>query len=358
MFLSKKKNYSYLYIFFLILVFIFNEFSTNKSYSKNFIISEVEVEEKYDLNFDKYKVIDEAFEIAFKILIYKIIEKKDRPKLTNITLSQIKSLIDNFSIIDERFVNKKYKGKFEVEFHRKKVFYFIENKGVIASLPKEIETFILPILVDTKNNELYYLSQNIFFKNWNNESQKYFLINYILPNEDIEDYSVIKRNISNIERYDFDEIISKYNLDNHVILTILKNDDQLRVFSKIKFDKKKMLMNKIYKDINITEDKLVNNVIMDIKENFEDKWKSINKLNTSIALPIRLSIDSKNIQLSKKLEEVLSSFDLVSDFKIEIFNNKEIIYKIIFNSSPDKFLENMLSYKFKIDTSKDLWKLE
>ena len=65
MFLFKKKIYSYLYILFLILVFNFSEFSTNNALSKNFIISEVKVEEKYDLNFDKSKIMDKAFKKAF-----------------------------------------------------------------------------------------------------------------------------------------------------------------------------------------------------------------------------------------------------------------------------------------------------
>ena len=166
--------------------FIFNEFSTNSALSKNFIISEVEVEDTYDLNFDKSKVMDRSFKKAFKILIYKLVEKKNRSFFENSSLREIKGLIDNFSIIDEKFINNKYQSEFEVQFDRKKTINFIENKNLISSLPKEIKTFILPILIDTKNNELYYLSQNIFFKNWNIESQKYFLINYVLPNEDIE----------------------------------------------------------------------------------------------------------------------------------------------------------------------------
>ena len=59
--LFKKKIYSYLYIIFLILFLNFNEFSTNKALSKNFTISEVEVEEEYNINFDKSKVIDLGF---------------------------------------------------------------------------------------------------------------------------------------------------------------------------------------------------------------------------------------------------------------------------------------------------------
>ena len=62
------------------MVFNFSEFSTNNALSKNFIISEVKVEEKYDLNFDKSKVIDKGFLKAFNILINKI-EKRERKKL-------------------------------------------------------------------------------------------------------------------------------------------------------------------------------------------------------------------------------------------------------------------------------------
>ena len=200
-----------------------------------------------------------------------MVEKKNRSFFENSSLREIKGLIDNFSIIDEKFINNKYQSEFEVQFDRKKTINFIENKNLISSLPKEIKTFILPILIDTKNNELYYLSQNIFFKNWNIESQKYFLINYVLPNEDIEDYLIIKKNVNNIENYNFDEIISKYNLDNHIILIILKTDNLLRVFSKIKFNKKSMIMNKIYNNVNIIKEETVNYLIMDIKEHYEDK---------------------------------------------------------------------------------------
>ena len=80
MLLFKKKNYSYLYIFFLIFVFFFSEFSTNYALSKNYSVSNIKVEEVYDLNFDKSKVVDKAFDKAFKILFYKLIEHKNKSK--------------------------------------------------------------------------------------------------------------------------------------------------------------------------------------------------------------------------------------------------------------------------------------
>ena len=358
MLVFKKKIYSYLYIFFLVLVFFFNEFSTNKALSKNYNISNIEVEEVYDISFDKSKVADKAFNKAFKILFYKLVENKDKSKINLISLKDKKSLIENFSINDEIFVDNKYIAKFDVQFNKTKILGYLNNKGVIPSSPIKIESFILPIFMDTNSNELYYLNQNNFYKNWNSNIKNYHLIQYVLPNEDIEDYNIIKKNINNIENYNFKEITEKYNLKNEIILIIQKSNSLIRVFSKIKFDKKNFLSNDIYNLYDIENEEEMNSIIFNIKNNYEDKWKSTNKINTSIELPIKLSIDASNAKFSEKLENNLSSIDLVSDFKIEMFNNNEIIYKIIFNGSPNKLLNIMSLYNFKIDTSKEIWKVK
>jgi len=358
MLVFKKKIYSYLYIFFLVLVFFFNEFSTNKALSKNYNISNIEVEEVYDISFDKSKVADKAFNKAFKILFYKLVENKDKSKINLISLKDKKSLIENFSINDEIFVDNKYIAKFDVQFNKRKILSYLNNKGVIPSSPIKIESFILPIFMDTNSNELYYLNQNNFYKNWNSNIKNYHLIQYVLPNEDIEDYNIIKKNINNIENYNFKEITEKYNLKNEIILIIQKSNSLIRVFSKIKFDKKNFLSNDIYNLYDIENEEEMNSIIFNIKDNYEDKWKSTNKINTSLELPIKLSIDASNAKFSEKLENNLSSIDLVSDFKIEMFNNNEIIYKIIFNGSPNKLLNIMSLYNFKIDTSKEIWKVK
>ena len=336
----------------------FNEFSTNKALSKNFTISEVEVEEKYNINFDKSKVIDLGFLQAFTILAKKILQSKDQNKIKKISIQEVKYLIDNFSILNESFINKKYKVKLEVQFDRKKVIKYLDKKNIFSSLPKEIETLIFPILVDTKTNEVYYFNQNIFYKLWDDVSANSFLIKYILPNEDIEDHLLVKKNIDNLDNYNFGEIIKKYNLEDYIILLLLKNEKKLRLYSKIKFDTKDMIINKSYNNIDINDNNLVKNIILEVKNSYEDKWKSINKLNTTIELPIRLSINSKNFKLSHKLEDKLSNLDFVSDFRIEKFDNNEIIYKIIFNSSPQKFLENIMLSDLKIDTSSYIWKIK
>ena len=62
-----------------------------------------------------------------------------------------------------------------------------------------------------------------YYNNWNFNKKNYHLIKYVLPNEDIEDYNIIKKNINNIENYNFKEITKKYNLNHEIILIILKS---------------------------------------------------------------------------------------------------------------------------------------
>ena len=99
-------------------------------------------------------------------------------------------------------------------------------------------------------------------------------------------------------------------------------------------------------------------MLLDIKNRYEDNWKSINKMNPSTSVPIRLSVESNNVEKSLKLENALSSLDFVNSYKIEKFNNKMIIYKVYYSSSPKRFLKDILSYDINIDISSTNWKMK
>ena len=353
-----KKIYNYLYIFFLILIIVFSEFSTNFVNAKNYEINDIEIQEKYDLNFEKIKVVERAFQKAFEILLSKILESENKSVIKSINLKQIKSFVESFSIRDEKFVDNYYQAKLNVDFNKKNLIHYLNSRGIITSSIKSIDIIILPILIDLKKNQIFSYSKNPFFLNWNLNNKIYHQINYILPNEDIEDFSIIKNNISNIENYNFDEIFNKYNVKNKILLVLLKQNNLVRVFSKLNLDNNEININKSFKNFNLKNLNEVNNAILSLKNNYENKWKSLNKINTSIILTIRLALDSGNFDLSNYLENYLNEVDLISNYKIEVLNNKQIIYKITFNSTPDKFLKIMENAKFKIDTSQEIWKLQ
>ena len=358
MYFLKKNISNCLYILLIFLTFNFIEFSTKEAFGKTFVVSKIEVEERYNLNFDKFKVIDRGFKKAFKDISQMILERKDLNKIRNTPIEDIKKLIENFSILDEKFINQKYKSIMEVEFNRKKLIKFLDSKNITLSLPKKIDVFLIPVLVDLETNNFNYLNENIFVKNWEIIEKNYFQINYVMPNEDVEDYLSIKNNLKDIENYDFKKILEKYYSENFIIMIIFKRKNNFQFYSKIYFEDKFEILSKNFIKKNIEDQTDLNSMILNIKNEYEDNWKSINKMRSSTSVPIRLSVESNNIEKSLQLENVLGNLDFVNSYYVEKFGSDVIIYKVYYSNSPKRFLKDILSHNINIDTSSPNWKIK
>ena len=81
-------------------------------------------------------------------------------------------------------------------------------------------------------------------------------------------------------------------------------------------------------------------------------------MNPSTSVPIRLSVESINIEKSLKLENALGNLDYVNSYNIEKFDSEIIIYKVYYSSNPKRFLKDILSYDISIDTSSSNWKIK
>ena len=109
-----------LYIFFIILALTIFFFSTTKVESKSFEIKNIEISEPFANDFDKKTVFDKGFKEAFSELIYILTKSSDFKKIENIKLKEIKSMINSFSIQEEKFIDQKYYVNLGVSFNKKK----------------------------------------------------------------------------------------------------------------------------------------------------------------------------------------------------------------------------------------------
>ena len=351
-----KNKFNFLvYIFFLFFLIIFAKFSTVEANANTYKIANLEISKPYDKNFNKEEIINIAFKKAFEQLILRIttIKKNEIKKISK--LKNIYSLIESFSIVDEKFIDNKYISKFEVEFNKKKLFNYLQNKDIFPSIPNEKRLLLIPILINNQKNQILLFSENEFYMNWNKSNESYFLLNYILPNEDIEDINLIKKNADNIEEYDFKEIISKYVIDDYIILILFQKENSLNALIKTNLNNKKFISNIKFDSYQIQS---IENIIKELKFEFENQWKKLNVINISIKLPITLSINSNNHNLVRDLEKKLYDLDLVANYYIDSFSNEKIIYKIIYNSTPDKFINEFASSDMKLNTSDSIWKIE
>ena len=345
------------YIIFFITVLFLN-FSTSELKSSIFKVNDIEISEPFDLNFKKEKVIDKAFKEAFKQLIKMAVVSEEVTKLNNLKGYEIKNLIESFNIKDEKFIKNFYSAKFDVNFNKQNTLLFFEKKNIFPSIPRKKTVLLIPVYVDMQSNQISIFNDNIFYDNWNLNDERFFLLNYILPTEDIEDINLLLENSQSIERYNFEKTIEKYDLNDFIIVIIYKNYSELKILSKININNNLKIENQSFKNINIKDIKSLTEILINLKNTYENHWKDINKINTSLKLPLNISIDSSKYSKILKFENIIDDLDLVFSYEIARFDKDTIHYKLIYNGAPNKFLDDLDSRGMKINIENKNWKIE
>ena len=346
--------YIYFILFSLLIVF----FSTTYSNANAFKVSDIEISSPFELNFKKNSVIDKGFQISFSNLISMITTSGDRKKIKNVPIKVLKGMIDSFTISDEKFINNEYFANLETTFNKKKILKFLEDKNIFPSIPQRNKVLLFPIIIETKDNSIYLFNDNIFYDKWNEQKNSYDLLDYLLPSEDIEDLIELQKMSKDIETYDFSNLINKYDITDSIILIINKEGSNIRTLSKINLNNSLKLENKNYSKVDILNNNDFSNIVKSLKQIYEDQWKKNNEINTSIKLPITISINSKKTKKIIELEKALDNMDLVAGFNILNFNSESIQYKITYNSTPNIFLNDMKKNNLELEMKNNIWTIK
>ena len=346
-----------IYIFFLFFALTLFFFSTANVKAKSFQVKEIEISEPFKDMFDKNSVIDKGFQKAFKKLISLLVKSNDVIKIDNVQLNEIKSMIESFTIQEEKFIDQIYYLKLGVNFDKRKIYSYLEKLNIFPSQIKS-ETFLfIPLIINENTDSVIIFNSNPIYDLWNVEKSNN-LINFLLPTEDLEDFNLIKKNIDNIEKYNFEQIIKKYFLDYSIISIIFKNNNNINVLSKIKIKDKEIILNNTFKNLDLDNKKDLINFIKKLKIIYEDLWKKENEINTSIKLPLLIKIDNKNLGISSKIENIFKEIDLISFYSIKNFDKDFIYYEIIFNGTPQNFIKIMNDKDYNFDTQNKIWILK
>ena len=347
-----------LYIFFTFLSLILFFFSTVNLNAKAFNINNIEISKPFEIKFDKNEVINDGFKRAFLELISLIVKSSDHIKVDSVKLNEIKGMIESFTIKEEKFIDNAYHVSLGVSFNKKKIFSFLEKKNIFPSALIKKKFLFIPIIIDEKEDDLLIFSKNKIFENWNNSIETFHLIDYILLTEDLEDINLIKSKYEFIEEYDFKEITDKYFLNDSIIALFFKSKNDVRVLSRIKIKDDINIKNQSFSNIDLNDNEQSTKIVNDLKIIYEDYWKNINQINTSIKLPI--SIKASNFDNSKiiNFENVLDKTDLIYNYTISKFDRDFIYYQIIFNGAPNTFLKTMAENGLFFNTQNKTWSLK
>ena len=355
---NKLLRFKKVYIFFSSFVLFIIIFSTTYLHANTFKVSNIEISSPFEVNFEKNRVIDDGFKISFFNLLTMITTSGDRDKIKNTPIKEIKGMIDSFTIGEEKFINNEYFASLETTFNKKKVLKFLERKNIFPSIPLKNKVLLIPILIDTETDTVYLFYNNIFYNKWNDEKNNFQLLEYLLPSEDLDDLDKIQSVKNNIEAHDFSDLIAKYDLKDHIVLIIYKNKSEIKILSKIDLNNSLKLDNKRYNKINLQNESEAETLIIDLKNIYEDQWKKNNEINTSIKLPITILVNSKNYKQIAEIENAIENIDLISEFYTLKFDSQNILFKIIYNGSPNFFLNDMSKQNLDLIMINNVWKIK
>ena len=132
----------------------------------------------------------------------------------------------------------------------------------------------------------------------------------------------------------------------------------MRILTKIYSDKNEIIKNNTFKNINIDDEADLNFLIESLKNLFEDTWKKLNEINTSIKVPIIIKIKNDDLKKSNNFELFLNEIDLVNDYSIQKFDKEFVFYEVLFNGTVQNFINIMKNKKYNLNTQKKVWIIE
>jgi len=346
-----------IYIIFIGLLLSIILSKESSSSEQIFTIQNLEISKKINGSFSRNQIIDDAFKKGYENLLQQILTSSDVLKIKSLKLDKIKYLIEDFKIKDEFLNDEKYEAKFIINFNKSKVVKFLEVNNIFYSSPKKISALFFPILIDEE--KIFSFQENIFYRNWLKEKDDNELINYILPLEDIDDLSNITLSSTMLEDIDISGIAKKYNTDNYILSIIGKDQDKIKVFSKIKLEKIEKNLNLVYENVDFSKEDLILKIINKFKIELTDIWKDFNIINTSIKLSLNLVVFGNDVKKIKNFENVLKKIDDINSFSIKKFNLEKTVYQINYNTDPQKLKNNFKSFNLLIKKdTQGYWVLE
>jgi len=345
------------YIFIILTATIFLIISTIKSFPQEnvFTVDNVKVVGKIDTNFSREKFISKAFKESFQILMSKILVSKDVLKLNNTELREIRTLISSFQVLEETYKKNEYEAIFKVKYNDNKIKKLLARKNISFSQPKNISVVFFPILF--VNDNIKNFSENYFYNNWEAIEIKNELINYILPIEDLDDLSEIKKMKNNIEKLNITKLVIKYNITNYAFVLMNYNNQKLKVHIKTNLNDNNVSRNASYGLDNFNDEKKLEPILKELKMKISDIWKEQNLVNLLMPLSIQIKFQHENLVDLDKLKKSLYKINIIDNFTIQEFDINHSYLKIYYFGNPKKLKNDLLVYGYQLKNDQGYWEL-
>ena len=316
-----------------------------------FSVNNILLEQK-DNNSSK-QLANQAIKNGFNQLIERVLLKEDISKFSDLSFSNKKELVAYYNI-SKKQKEEGDKINFSVTFDKEKIHNLFYKKNVSYSDISDKEFYILPILIE--NDEIYIFSNNFYYQNWNNISEKKDLIEFVLPLENIEIIQNIDQFRNNLLGLELDLIFKEY-LNKNVSLVLIEhsNSSVQKVYLKARIQNKILSKSLSLKKVNLAKDKFNEKMIFEIKGELENLIKSQNLIDirTPSFLNVKLNLNKDNNLVL--LNSAIKKIDLIENIFVLEFNKDFVNLKIKYLGKLEKIINQLKNKKIDLKFMNDQW---
>jgi len=337
-------------IIFILIVF----FKTETLFSDNnlFSVNNVEIEKKDKITNDI--LANRAIKKGFNQLLKRILLTEDVNRLSDLKFSNIKELVIYYQITNTSNDKKEIeKINYNVTFDKNRIHNLFYKRGILYSEITDKELYILPLLI--KDNKVFIFNNNYFYKNWNVVYENE-LIEFILPQENIEIIQYINFFKENLIKLEIVKIFQEY-LNKNIALILIDDNksNNGKVFIKTLIQGKKISKSFNLKKNNLNTNMFYNEIIINTKKQLIDLVKSKNlvDISTPFFLNVKLNLNRKS-NLAK-LNLRIKKIDSIENIYVQEFNKDYVSLRIKYLGKLDNIITQLKKENIDLRLINDLW---
>ena len=337
-------------IIFILIVF----FKTETLFSDNnlFSVNNVEIEKKDKITNDI--LANRAIKKGFNQLLKRILLTEDVNRLSDLKFSNIKELVIYYQITNTSNDKKEIeKINYNVTFDKNRIHNLFYKRGILYSEITDKELYILPLLI--KDNKVFIFNNNYFYKNWNVVYENE-LIEFILPQENIEIIQYINFFKENLIKLEIVKIFQEY-LNKNIALILIDDNksNNGKVFIKTLIQGKKISKSFNLKKNNLNTNMFYNEIIINTKKQLIDLVKSKNlvDISTPFFLNVKLNLN-RNSNLAK-LNLRIKKIDSIENIYVQEFNKDYVSLRIKYLGKLDNIITQLKKENIDLRLINDLW---
>ena len=345
---------SFNYIILILVIF----FKTGNVLSKDNVFNVNNIQIIKTSSISNEQLANQAIKKGYKELVEKILLDKDKKKLADLNLSQIKNLVSYYQIVNKKEgeIENQSTLSFNIFFDKQKLHKLFFKNEILYSEINNKEIYLLPIF--QKNNQIFVYNQNFFYDKWN-EIYDNKLIEIIIPIEDIEVVQNINSNKNNILDIDLNILFQEYSKKNLALVLIEKtSNEKIKIFLKTNILGKKINKALVLENSNLNSQDYYSKIIQVVSKEIIDLIKSQNLIDirTPSFLNTKFRVNKKNnlVELEKRLKKI----DQIDEIFIQEFNSEFVLLKIKYLGKLNRIIKQLEEQNIILKLTGDQWRLK